>query len=343
MKQNEISHLKQYIFFLLLSGLGGGFFGLVIPKYSDPEYSIALSFCIGFLIGFCICVLAILFDNKFKIIIRKYKMPLLLELSIRTLYYALIIPAVFYSIFYIFRLQEEISTLLFPVMIYSLGASFFINMLAIIINLIGPPDFLRLISGRYSRPFEEERIFMFIDIKGSTALAENLGNLKFHSFLNDFIFFITPSILECKGEIYKYIGDEIIVSWNTKNALKHLNCLRIFFLIVNSIQDKKSYFETEYGTVPEFRAGIHIGKVIVGEMGDIKKEIAYLGDVVNTTARIISVASERSLPLLGSKDIVNFVSNNKLKTDYLFTEIKEVILRGKSNQSAVYQITENIM
>ena len=343
MKQAKISHLKQDIFFMFLSGLGGGFFGLFFPKSDAAAHSTVINFFIGFTIGFFICMLAIFFDVRFKIIIRKFKTPLLLEHFVKTFYYALIIPVVFFTVFFIFRLESEISTLLFPVMVYSLVASFFINMLSVIVNLIGPPDFYRLISGRYTRPFEEERIFMFIDIKGSTSLAEKLGNLKFHSFLNDFIFFITPQIMECKGEIYKYIGDEIIISWNPKKALAHLNCLRVFFLIVNTIQDKRSYFETEYGTVPEFRAGIHIGKVIVGEMGDIKKEIAYLGDVVNTTARIISVASERSLPLLGSKDIVNFVSNNKLKTDYSFTEIKEVMLRGKSNQSAVYQITENIM
>jgi len=47
-----------------------------------------------------------------------------------------------------------------------------------------------------------------------------------------------------------------------------------------------AYYLSKYGRVPVFKAGIHGGKVMALEVGSVKKELAYLGDIVNTTARI---------------------------------------------------------
>ena len=53
-----------------------------------------------------------------------------------------------------------------------------------------------------------------------------------------------------------------------------------------SLQKKSSYFEETYGVVPSFRAAIHTGPVTTGEIGALKKEIFFTGDVLNVTARI---------------------------------------------------------
>jgi len=79
-------------------------------------------------------------------------------------------------------------------------------------RLIGGRIFLSFFTGRYHKPIEEDRIFMFLDLKSSTAIAEKIGHINFHKFINDFLFTISEAIISNRGEIYKYVGDEIIIT-----------------------------------------------------------------------------------------------------------------------------------
>ncbi|MDA3899458.1 MAG: adenylate/guanylate cyclase domain-containing protein [Spirochaetes bacterium] len=333
MNEHQKNHLKNDMFFMLLSGSGGGLFGLMFSD-SNP----LSDFAIGFIIGLSVCFFAILYSHRIKPHLRG--LPFLLELAITSAYYSLTITTVVFTVFNLFNLHEFIKNFLLPILIYSVLATLLLNFLAAIINLVGLSELLRIFSGHYNRPFEERRIFMFLDLKGSTALAEKLGNLKFHSFLNDFIYTATPLILERRGDIYKYIGDEIIISWKPKKGLEYLNCLRLFFQIQNQISTNHDFFMSKYGETPDFRAGIHVGTVVVGEMGEVKREIAYLGDVVNTTARITTEASSRNIGLLISEDMVNAISSNKWKTDYLFSPLTRIALRGKSSEINLFEVSE---
>jgi adenylate cyclase len=108
------------------------------------------------------------------------------------------------------------------------------------------------ILGRYNKPKEERRIFMFLDLKSSTTIAEKLGHIKYHNLLNDFIDDINDSIIFTKGEIYQYVGDEVTVSWTMKNGIENENCLRCFFNIAGEIENKSSLYLKKYGIVPDF-------------------------------------------------------------------------------------------
>jgi adenylate cyclase len=59
-----------------------------------------------------------------------------------------------------------------------------------------------------------KRIFLFIDLKSSTSIAESLGNLRYSEFLIDYYDDMTDAILMSKAEIYQYIGDEIVLTWS---------------------------------------------------------------------------------------------------------------------------------
>src|SRR5262249_48301139 len=77
-------------------------------------------------------------------------------------------------------------------------------------KLLGQNVLLSFISGRYYRPRLEERVLLFIDMEGSTGLAERLGPLAFHRLLNRFVTDLTDPIVAARGEIYSYVGDELI-------------------------------------------------------------------------------------------------------------------------------------
>jgi len=191
------------------------------------------------------------------------------------------------------------------------------------------------ILGRYNKPKEERRIFMFLDLKSSTTIAEKLGHIKYHNLLNDFIDDINDSIIFSKGEIYQYIGDEVTVSWTMKNGIENENCLRCFFSIVDEMQRKSSRYLEKYGLVPEFKAGLHCGNVTIGEVGVIKKEIVFTGDVLNTTARIQELCNTYNVRLLVSKKLIDLL---QIENRYLIKAIGEITLRGKSAKDILYSM-----
>jgi adenylate cyclase len=165
-------------------------------------------------------------------------------------------------------------------------------------------NFLR---GRYQHPKEEMRVFMFVDLVSSTSIAEQLGNEKYHSLLKDFFADITNAILYNKGEIYQYVGDEIVISWKMHRGIQNNHCLQCFFDMWKAVQKEKIKYQQKYGLVPDFKAGLHYGKVIAGEVGIIKRDITFSGDVLNTASRIQGKCNEYQVKILSSDDLLELM------------------------------------
>lgn len=165
----------------------------------------------------------------------------------------------------------------------------------------GPGVFVDYLKGKYFQPKKEERIFMFSDIKGATTLAETLGEADYFNFLKDFFKTISPAITEYKGEIYQYVGDEIVISWKVKES-QNINALHCYYRMNELIQHHALHFQKKYGNLPHFKSGIHIGIAVVGEIGVIKRDIAFSGDVLNTAARIQAKCNELGVAILASED-----------------------------------------
>lgn len=165
----------------------------------------------------------------------------------------------------------------------------------------GPGVFPDYLMGRYFMPKQERRIFMFADIKNATGIAEQLGEQKYFNFLKDFFRDIAPAIIQTRGEVYQYVGDEIVLSWKMKWGLKNANALQCFFSMKEIIEYKKSRYLQKYEVYPEFKVGFHYGSVMVGEIGQIKRDIAFSGDVLNTASRIQSLCNELHVDILASE------------------------------------------
>lgn len=204
---------------------------------------------------------------------------------------------------------------------------FFITQLILIINeKYSPGVFKDILVGKYIYPKIETRIVMFIDLKDSTPIAEKLGHSLYFEFIRDFIYRVSQAVIEFDGTIYQYVGDEVVCSWNfaPNNARK---CLDTVIQTRKNIQRKTVYFRNKYGIIPEFRVGIHIGEVTVGEIGVIKKDLAMSGDTMNTTARIRSACNELNYHFIVSK---TFVENINLET-WQTESLGIIDLKGKGS------------
>lgn len=191
---------------------------------------------------------------------------------------------------------------------------------------IGPGVFWNWIRGYYHLPRHENRVFMFLDLKGSTTLAEEMGNEKFGALLRDFMDDLGDAVAASKGQISHYIGDEAVLTWQDPQGFKKAAPVECFYRFKQIIIDRKDHYLDAYGLVPEFKAGIHHGEVVATEVGSLKSEIVYLGDVLNTTARIQSMCNEFQTDLLISQE----TSEQLPSLPWLGLEpVGEVVLKGK--------------
>lgn len=189
-----------------------------------------------------------------------------------------------------------------------------------------PGVFIDIILGKYIQPKNENRIIMFIDLKDSTPIAERLGHEQYFLFIREFIYHVSLALIEHGGIIYQYVGDEVVVSWKySKQNIRE--CLASVIQSRKNIQRSSGRFRRNHGIVPEFRVGMHVGDVTVGEIGIIKKDLAMSGDTMNTTARIRSACNE-----LNQKFIVSgeFAEKTNLKP-FQLESLGIVELKGKAN------------
>lgn len=202
---------------------------------------------------------------------------------------------------------------------------------------LGPGVLWNWLTGRYHDPREETRIFMFLDVKDSTRLAEKLGNLRFSELVRDFFSDLTKPVIESRGEVSHYIGDESVLTWSLNRGLHEANCVELFFRMRRQIEKRKEHYLAKYGLVPEFKAGIHVGPVVACEVGDIKSEIVYHGDVLNTAARIQSHCNELGSDLLISEDLLEMLT---LPERFSVAPHGKFLFKGKEHEVGVYSIAE---
>lgn len=182
-----------------------------------------------------------------------------------------------------------------------------IQLLYLIGQKYTPGFFLKMMLGSFTAPRNEDRIIMFIDLKDSTPISEKLGHQKYFLFIRDFIFLISNAALRNNGDIYQYVGDEVIVTW-PKRKRNSSRCINTLILSQRQVKRKAGYFERTYGVVPEFRVGINAGTVTIGEIGSVKKDIAISGEAMNLTARIRSACSELNQKYIVSQDYFDFTN-----------------------------------
>jgi adenylate cyclase len=218
-------------------------------------------------------------------------------------------------------------------LLFAFAVSFVINFVFTLRTMLGPSTLLALVTGRYHAPRSEDRVVLFLDVQGSTGLAERLGDRDFHRFLNRVFLDATDPVLEAHGEIYRYIGDEIIVTWPRARGAESVACL---FAIDEALRVRAGDYEREFGAAPLVRGALHAGTLIVGEMGDIKREIVMLGDTMNTTARIEGACRTTGRDYIASADALRRTA--PLPPGIRAESLGKLPLRGKEEEIELFAL-----
>jgi adenylate cyclase len=339
MQSNLVRKFKALALICFFTCFAGVIFQLINEKRLDYN-----SMLVGFPLGLVFGLLEILLFPKAEMKFRRWSFTKILVF--KTLLYTGVIYAVTVTLKIIAGLFEgrkmsEIPDLLisleqlilvvYTLVIYSLLV-FFLQ----INRLLGEGILWKFIRGKYHKPREEERIFMFLDMKSSTTIAEQLGHIRFYTLLNELFHEISQPILQTKAEIYQYAGDEIILTWEVGHGLKNSNCLKTFFMFRESLLRNSDNYFKNFGVKPEFKAGLHFGKVISAQIGDLKREIVYNGDVLNTTSRIQNECNRYHRNCLVSGTLMNRLKHTN---GFQWERIDTVTLRGKEKEVELFSVS----
>src|SRR5687767_1925742 len=335
MQPKLVRKFKTLALICIFTCFAGMIFQLISEKRIDFN-----SVFIGFPLGLVFGLLELFLFPKVEIRLREWsftKMFLFKTLLYTAGIYAvtvvlMIILGLFENVLNNLASAEHLVLVVYSLVIYSLLV-FFLQ----VNRLLGAGVLSKFIRGKYHKPREEERIFMFLDMKSSTRIAEQLGHVRFYTLLNELFHEISQPVLQTKAEIYQYVGDEVVLTWEMEHGLKNSNCLKSFFMFKESLLRNSGNYFKKFGVKPEFKAGLHFGKVVSAQIGDLKREIVYNGDVLNTTSRIQEECNKYHRDCLVSGSLMKRLKHaNRLQWDW--EKIDKVILRGKEKEVEIFSV-----
>ena len=325
----------------LISGAFGAFYSTVF--YAEPD---RLNLMRGFRTGFTVAFLTAGFELFFVGSLRNgwlRKLPFLGALIARILIITILIRIALVGNEVLtnlvrggsFTFEEDFYNQMRDTLV-----SFAIVVVFVIIaqfsSLLGFRRFMNLLMGRYFRPVSEKRAFLFVDLKNSTGLALKLGDVRFHEYLSQFFFEADRAIVSTGGEIVAYVGDAVIVTWPLENdRTVNVKPIKALSKINTRLKEIAPDFKKNFGSVPEIRAALHGGSVVVGECGDSRRQVTFLGEVVNITSRIEGETKARDIDYLASAAILETL---KLPDYVQKTSIGEVMLRGAKSPIELYKL-----
>lgn len=236
------------------------------------------------------------------------------------------------------KLLDFLHSIEFVSTIVSISFSLFVSLFySEISEYIGHGVLMSFFTGKYHKPNQEKRIFLFSDMNSSTSIAEQLGHIKYFELLRQYYSDFSDAIVRHSGEVYQYVGDEIVVSWKYEEGIKNNNCIHCFFAMKEALKKKEDWYVSTFGVAPTFKAGMHLGEVTSGEISALKKEIVFTGDVLNTTARIQGLCNLSEVDILISVDLINSLN---LENETRVNSLGVFDLKGKEEDVELFTILE---
>jgi adenylate cyclase len=330
--------LRRVASITLIAALVGA---AIAARYEATPASISGGLITGTLSGLVLACLEIVLRGSGAVTLRR--LPVAAVLALRTTLYCAVFfgaaaaSGVVARLLWPRELASDIGTLSGASLLLSLLAAFAINFVLMLQALLGGRTFAALVTGRYHRPQLEERIVLFLDLKGSTSLGERLGDTGFHRFLNQVFVDVADPVLEAGGEIYRYVGDEIIITWGRADGTRDAACVNCLFAIEDALASKRAEYKASFGAVPRLRGGLHLGSLIVGEMGDLKREIVLLGDTMNTTSRIEGICRATGRDYIASGALVRALPT--LPSGVRMESLGTKLLRGKESGIELFALS----
>jgi len=295
--------LRLYFRIAVLSALIGAVYGLLQGEGRSGIgllYAVAISMANGAAVSLAIGGIEIFLLQEGAAMRRLLALPFIAVFALKFLVYGAIVTGVM-------AVSQRVGAPLDSrAQLITIGFSLLMTALFVVTlqaaGLIGRRTFRDLVLGRYRRPRAERRFFLFVDVVGSTAIAERLGPLQAHRFLSAVFSAVAEPASAAHGEIHQYVGDEIVLTWTEDEGRPDARPLRCYFGMMQALQERAAEFRARFGAEPALRAALHLGEVIAGEVGESRRAIVFHGDVMNTAARLEQATREHGRRFIASAE-----------------------------------------
>ena len=338
--------LKLYLRIVAVSAILGAGFGFALGLDSrSPLLNLLVGILNSILIAGSIAGIEIFVLREGSSMKRLLGLPFVAVVLLKTLLYAAIIAAVIaggvraFVFFFPGRVQAaplDLNTELIAIGV-SLATTLFFVVVLQAAGLLGRRTFRNLMLGRYRHPRAERRFFLFVDVIGSTAIAERLGPLQAHRFLAAVFSATAEPVSACRGEVYQYVGDEIVVTWTEEEGKPDARPLRCFFLMEAALLELGEHFRRTFSAEPRLRAALHLGEVIAGEVGEVRRAIVYHGDVMNTASRLEQATRDAGVRFIASAAAVEALEK---QPDLEYRDLGALALRGRKEPIRAWAIEQ---
>lgn len=234
------------------------------------------------------------------------------------------------------RLPHSANPFLVQKVSYAVAMAIIVVATIRICKLVGAGTLIFLILGRYRRPRQEERVFLFLDLVGSTSFAHQHGDFRAHEFIGRAFTILSEPVRVCGGTISDYVGDMAIVTWSLRHGTKQAAAIQCVFAFLDELDRYKADWLRDFGQVPRFRAAIHCGPVVTAEIGLDRQKITYFGDVVNTTSRLEGLARTLNEEILVTEDVLR--KSSSIPDDIISTRLGSHTLRGRQHPIQIFSL-----
>jgi class 3 adenylate cyclase len=207
-----------------------------------------------------------------------------------------------------------------------------------VVHFIGMETLFHLTVGTYHRPVLKRVVLLFVDMNGSTHIAEQFGAHLMSSLVGKFLFDLAKPITDRGGEIYLHKGDGLIAVWPWKEAVRGNAVLRAIDASFAAVERERDEYLHGYGVVPTFRIGVHGGDVVVSEQGDTKRSIGIYGDTINIAARMEEAAKTHGVACVISGDVASALDNR----DGRIAPLSNELVRGLREPMLICEYRPNL-
>lgn len=330
--QRDRRDVRLFLWLTLGASVISACFGYAMASVREPPQPPLRGAFHGVLTSLMIATPILIFELRSRrpgFLRRLRRLPLAAYFTLKVLFYFVVI------ISGLLVMQHSIDAVFRNSLVFSIAMAVLANLVFEMGGLLGYGTLKGLLTGRYVQPKREQKVFLLIDMKDSTSLAERLGPIRFHELLNEFFRNVSDAAFETRAEIHKYVGDEAILTWTAGKALAHGDCLACPFIARDVIAGNGERYRKRFGVVPEFRASLHCGEIVAGEIGDARREIAYVGDTLNVAARLLEAAKARGRDVLVSADLLKSMA---LPADLRAEPLPTLAVRGRNAPLEIFAL-----
>jgi adenylate cyclase len=172
-----------------------------------------------------------------------------------------------------------------------------------------------------------EAAALFVDLEGSTTLAERRDPAEVVELLNRFFAVVVEVVEKHRGWVNKFEGDAALCVFGAPLADKHA--------AARALAAARELCQRLRADVPEISAGVGVsaGRVVAGNVGAAKRfEYTVIGDPVNQAARLTELAKERTERVLASEEALAQAGEEESAR---WQMCDELTLRGRARPTRV--------